>query len=485
MSRTLKWLAFVIGFSMILALVHPIAVLADDDDDDDGEDFVTLRLNDDDEWDDDEWDDDEWDDDDDDDDEWDDDDDDWDDDDKDDDDKTTFDVALPDQAIIHLHSGTDAAEFADDHDSLILSQVPGSGLLLLQLDPDLDDQDEVDDLLMDERVEWSELNYTSHAPEGRPRYFFTSTADQSGFVDTPALPLGLDFTAETACVDGSGVIVAVLDTGVDASHPQLADNIVAGGWNTLDDTDDIQDVGNGIDDDGDGQIDELVGHGTHVAGSIVQIAPEAQILPIKVLDSDGVGTTFSVTAGIYRSVDQGADVINLSLGSTHDSLAIRNAIEFAHANDVIVVAAAGNQNVYTPVEYPAAVDAVVSVAAVDASGNKATYSNFHETVDISAPGDNVASAFPEGQFLTASGTSMATPLVTGTIALLLDRFPGAVPDEIEVQLHGSVSPLNLTDPLLEGLMGSGQLDVDAAIACDEASHILIVKAISLRAVVPQ
>ena len=425
-------------------------VAADDDDDDE------------DDWDDD---DDDWDDDDDDD--WDDDDDDCDNDDCFLHDRT-FDTALNNQAIIQLTAGVDADSFAAEKNSSVVAEVGGTNLVLMELDPVWDDQAEVTGLMTDERVVWAELNYTSHAPEGRPRYFFTSSVLTSGFVDAASLPQELNFTSQEACVDGTGFTVAVLDTGVDVTHPLIEGMVAPGGMNTLDGSDDVADDGNGVDDDADGLTDELVGHGTHVAGGILQIAPDAQVMPFKVLNSDGVGTTFSVTSGIYLAVENDVDVINLSLGSTYDSLAIRMAVEYAAENDVIVVAAAGNSNQYTPVEYPAAMDSVVSVASVDAWGDKSVYSNYHETVSISAPGENVASAYPGGQYLSASGTSMAAPMVSGSVVLMLERFPEATPDDVSQMLFENSTALSLSDPLLEGLMGSGNLNIDAAIDCEAA-----------------
>lgn len=413
------------------------------------------------------------DDDDDDDDDWD--DDDWDDDDCDDDDcfvpapvvhDRTYDTPVYNQAILQLTPGSNAESFAAEKNSTVLAKIGDTNVILLEMDTVWDDQAEVTGLLTDERVMWAEQNFTSHAPEGRPRYFFTSSALTSGFVDAPALPQELNFAPQAACVDGTGYTVAVLDTGVDVTHPLLEGKIAPGGMNTLDGTDDIADDGNGLDDDADGLIDELVGHGTHVAGGIVQVAPDAQIMPFKALNSDGVGTTFSVTSAIYLAVESDVDVINLSLGSTHDSLAIRMAVEFAIENDVIVVAAAGNSNLYSPVEYPAAMDSVISVASVNALGDKSAYSNFHESVSISAPGENVASAYPDSQYLLASGTSMATPMVSGTIVLMLERYPESTPSSVIQSLHESSSPLSLNDPLLEGLMGSGSLDINTAIDCE-------------------
>jgi subtilisin family serine protease len=376
-----------------------------------------------------------------------------------------LDRARPDQAIVQLRGGVNADDFASRHNATVLRVIPEPNIVLLELNPELDDDAELDDLTGDDDVEWSELNFTSQAPEGRPRYFFTSNATEPQMVESPALPAGLEFTPGIACTTGASVTVAVLDTGVDTAHPDLSANVLPNGVNMVDNTYDVRDTGNGRDDDNDGQVDEMVGHGTHVSGIVLQVAPGAQILPVKVLNSDGVGDAYSVTSGIHYAVEQGADVINLSLGSTYDSLAIRNAVEFATSQGVVVVAAAGNSNQQVPAEYPAASDAVISVAATTSEGDKAAYSNYHETVDISAPGDNVASAYPGGLYTTASGTSMSAPLVAGGAALVLDRQPNATPASIATVIESTSSPLHLADPALDGLLGAGELDIDASISC--------------------
>ncbi len=512
MIRLQALAGWLIALFMVLALVSPVAAISssradafaipltatlqDDDDDDDDWDDVD---DDDDDWDDDDWDDDDWDDVDDqgdddwddvddqgdddwddveatDDDAWDDDDDDWEptapsapippvQDDDDDDDDDGFDQPIANQAIVQLQPGVDPAGFANRHGAVVLRTIPGPNIVQLQLDPGQIDAEVVAAMQADADVIWSELNYTSQAPEGRPRYFFTSATGEPRIVDSPALPQGLEYTPAQACVSGNGIVVAVLDTGVDTSHPDIAGAVLPNGVNMLDGTLDVSDAGNGIDDDGDGQIDEMVGHGTHVTGTVLQVAPNASILPVKVLGSDGVGDTFSVTAGIHYAVDEGADVINLSLGSTFDSVAIRSAVDFAQGNGVVVVAAAGNGDRQEPAEYPAANPAAISVAATTRDADKAVYSNYHPSVNISAPGDDVASAYPGGLYTTASGTSMSAPLVSGTVALLLERQPGIAPERVLAVLETASGPLNLSDPSTTGLMGAGELDIDTSVAC--------------------
>ena len=248
---------------------------------------------------------------------------------------------------------------------------------------------------------------------------------------------------------GEGVVVAVLDTGVDYNHNDLEDNI----W-----TNSGEIANNGIDDDGNGYIDDFYGwnfdgnnnntmdvdgHGTHVAGTIAGmnndygvtgIAYDSQIMPVKVLDDNGSGTNTSVANGIYYAVDNGADVINLSLGGDFPSLEIETAIEYADAQGVIVVMAAGNSGDETPI-YPAsyADEYGIAVGAIDEDGDMADFSN-HAGSDtltyVTAPGVDIYSTLPDNRYDSYSGTSMATPHVSGVVALMLSADPTLENDQI-------------------------------------------------------
>ncbi|MEB3221582.1 MAG: S8 family serine peptidase [Candidatus Sericytochromatia bacterium] len=215
---------------------------------------------------------------------------------------------------------------------------------------------------------------------------------------------------------GTGMKVAVIDTGVDASHPDLAGRVLPG-----------LDL---VNDDNDARDDH--GHGTHVAGTIAAIAnngvgtagvaPGAQVLPIKVLNSQGQGNNADIAAGILAAADRGAHVINLSLGGTDDSETLRRAIANVQARGVIVVAAAGNDGVSTPF-FPAANEGVIGVAAVDSNRARASFSNFGDYIDVAAPGVSIGSTKLGSGTAKMSGTSMAAPHVAAACALLKARFP--------------------------------------------------------------
>jgi subtilisin family serine protease/subtilase family serine protease len=229
------------------------------------------------------------------------------------------------------------------------------------------------------------------------------------------------------------VVVAVIDTGIDYTHPDLAPHY-AGGYDFV---------------SGDFDPFDDHGHGTHVAGTIaaglenltgnpgtaegvVGVAPQARILSYKVCAADGTCTDAAVIAAIGRAVADGAKVINMSLGDAAYSQALADGVQAAWNAGVVIVAGAGNDGTTAPF-YPAALDNVVSVGAFDEDHRRASFSNYGSWVDISAPGSNILSTYPlskcveagtpgdTGCYAWLSGTSMATPHVAGAAALLWSR----------------------------------------------------------------
>lgn len=212
---------------------------------------------------------------------------------------------------------------------------------------------------------------------------------------------------------GAGVKVAVLDTGVDPEHPLLAGRVrlLTEGRYSLG----SRDVARGVDTNGNGLLDEAYGHGTHVAGTIATVAPDAEILAVRVLDSDGVGTAFDLARGLYRALDWGAQVINLSLVLSGESEVIEEAIKDLRNRKVVIVGAAGNSPGRP--RYPASDSAVLSIAAQSGATKVASFSAA-EGVRLAAPGVTVLSAYPGGRWASATGTSMACASASGALALV-------------------------------------------------------------------
>lgn len=252
----------------------------------------------------------------------------------------------------------------------------------------------------------------------------------------------------------SKLTIAIVDTGVQLDHQDLEARLEPG-WDFVND---------------DAVPDDDAGHGTGVAGvaaaitnnreGIAGTAWHARILPVKVLDDRGAGTMATVSQGITWAVDQGADVINLSLGSTEDSTLLRSAVAYAIERDVVVVAAAGNAGT-TVRNYPAAIPEVVAVSAVGTNGHFAYFSSHGDWVDLAAPGMFVYSTSTEWGYQSYQGTSMAAPSVAGTALLVRSQHPGWTASEVALRLQDTAQDRGRRG--FDRYYGHGLLDAYAAV----------------------
>ena len=227
----------------------------------------------------------------------------------------------------------------------------------------------------------------------------------------------------------SNVTVAVVDSGVDSTHPFLNGRVLSG-YDLVDDDSTPQD-GNS--------------HGTHVSGTIVDctLGLNIRILPVRVLDNEGSGQFSTVGQGIRYAADHSAKVINLSLGGSHSDY-VDSAIAYALSKNVTVVVAAGNEDENTNYHCPAHIQNCITVAAVDSSKTKANFSNHGNAVDIAAPGVAIKSSVPGGGYQNMSGTSMATPHVAAAAAMLLYENGNQTPAQIEKRLRDAAVDLGAT-----------------------------------------
>jgi subtilisin family serine protease len=273
-------------------------------------------------------------------------------------------------------------------------------------------------------------------------------------------------------VRGQNITVAIVDSGMDLTHPQLASRVLANpGEQGLDEQGHDR-ATNGVDDDGNGYVDDALGydfvrtqplagdynyHGTHVAGIIAAehadtqagagahvegIAPAAQILPLAFLDESGSGAMSDGVRAIEYAVNRGVRVINASWGGTMCSHSLRDVIASLDARGIVFVTAAGNDSadIDTYKEYPASLNlaAQITVGATGDHDYMAQYSNYGaRAVHIFAPGTSIISTLPGGRMGALSGTSMATPFVAGAVALLLSAEPTATPSQIRQALYNS------------------------------------------------
>ncbi len=322
-------------------------------------------------------------------------------------------------------------------------------------------------LAADPRVQTAEANLWLETAEARQQSFaFDDGAGNSASFGEQPAAAAIHLAQAHDVALGTGVKVAIIDTGIDTHHPQLRTSYV-GGIDFVDHDDDPTDVANGIDDDGDGNIDESFGHGTHVAGIVHLVAPGAQLLAIRVLDADGRGDIRQVAAGVRWAVAHGAKVINLSLGSLTRADALQNALSEAESQGVIVISSAGNWGSDTPVEFPARSTHVAAIAAVDAASNPATFSSYGRIVALAAPGVGVRSTYPGGRYRLWSGTSMAAPFVTGTVALLAEMHPTWDLVQMLDRIDATAQPVIHGN----GEFGAGALDAGAALAPDWRARI--------------
>ena len=283
-------------------------------------------------------------------------------------------------------------------------------------------------------------------------------------------------TAWDTTIGRPEIVVAVIDTGIDMAHEDL----VGGIW-----TNPGEIADNGVDDDGNGYIDDVHGwdfaeddnnpdddfnHGTHVAGSIgarvdngIGIAGMAggiTLMPVDIFASN-TGSYADLIRGMVYATDNGAKIINLSLGASSYSRGEEAAVQYALSHDVVVVAAAGNTGraVY---HYPAAQPGVIGVSATDARDNFAGFSSRGDFVDVAAPGSSIWSTYTGNRYGSMSGTSMATPHVSGLAALILSVNPTLKPAEVTALITENADDLG--DPGRDDMFGYGRINAARTLA---------------------
>jgi subtilisin family serine protease len=328
-------------------------------------------------------------------------------------------------------------------------------------------------------------------------FSYYGTTVWHGYVYQPANTLIRTSATQSAFnTAGSGVIVADIDTGVDPNHPVLKNSLLAGYDFTRNQNggSEMSDVSQSTVAVLDGQAAQVsqstvavldqstlavldgpqyaaFGHGTMTAGIIHLVAPQARILPLKSFQADGSGYNSDILRAIYYAVGHGAKVINMSFNYTSYSQELANAVNYATANGVICVAAAGNGGNQATV-YPAALKGVIDVASTSNSDTPSSFSNYGAPpVWLAAPGEGVMTTYPFGTYAAGWGTSFSAPLVSGTTALLVGSYNGkssSAVGRLLGSLLGSVSSSSLEPQAANALahdhaisdpqMGHGRLD---------------------------
>jgi subtilisin family serine protease len=325
------------------------------------------------------------------------------------------------------------------------AQPAGGGMVLLQGRSDLDIAAAAEALRAEGAVAFAEPDYQVHMDltPNDTRY-----ADQQWWLNAIQAPAAWDIST-----GNPDLVVAIMDTGVATDHPEFAGRIL-GGHNFVRNNDDPYDDN---------------GHGTHVAGiaaamgnngiGIAGIAWNVKILPVKVMDDQGRGSTFAFTEGIRWAADHGARVINISAGADFGTDAEHDAVVYARSKGVVIVAAAGNAPDGHP-HYPAGYDEVIAVGATSIRDAPTNFSSYGDYVDVAAPGVNILSTFVRNRetgYESESGTSMASPVVAGAAALILSVNPNLNPEQVQLLLEQTSDDIG--DPGFDQKAGWGRLNL--------------------------
>jgi len=342
-------------------------------------------------------------------------------------------------------------------------------------------------------VEWIESNRALSLPRSGQTALLEVPWNNSSawYGSQPALQMIRKEAAQQYST-GRGIIIADINSRVDFGHPALAGHLGAGydfvanrayqGAAALNDDqstagflDDDQSTAGFLDDDQstagflDGNGIRLLSplfnsggsasaHGTFCAGLLVTVAPDATIMPLRTFDDNGNSDLFTLAKAIRYARRNGAQVLNMSFGTLTDAKVLRDAIEYARAGNVVLIASEGNDNTATP-QYPAAYAGVIAVAATDLLDRKASFSNYGGFVFVDAPGTHIISATPGGGYGIANGTSFSAPMVAGMAALIrsLDYR-----DTTEVIGRSTVS-IDAMNPQYSGKLGHGRIDLLSAV----------------------
>jgi len=331
-----------------------------------------------------------------------------------------------------------------------------------------------------------ELSQNPNIEYAEPRYIYKmyDVPDDPLYSDQWYLPKINASDAWDISQGDADVVIGIIDTGVDWTHPDLAENMWTNAGETGLDAQGNNKRTNGIDDDNNGYIDDwngwdfcgddgytpdndpmdTHGHGTHCSGmasavtnneiGVAGLGRNCRIMPIRVIYYT---TLLYGPEGIVYAANNGCDIVNLSWGGDPPSSFLNDAIQYAHQSGTFVIAAAGNDDT-SEKKYPASYANVLSVAATDENDTKADFSSYGSSIDVSAPGNHMLSAMLDDSYAYMSGTSMAAPLVAGLAGLIKSQNPNWTNVQIANQILMSADNIDELNPQFIGMLGSGRIN---------------------------
>jgi thermitase len=356
------------------------------------------------------------------------------------------------EILVKFKQGTSIAEIgrlSAAHSATVIDVIPQLGVVRLKIPRGVDEGQAAGAFKRNASVQYAEPEYVASAVAAPNDPYFTG-----GFQWNLAKVQAS--SAWDVTTGSPSVVVAILDTGVDLSHPDLQGKVVA----SVNFTDSST-------------ASDVNGHGTHVAGivgaatnngqGVAGLGYNTSVMNVKVMGDNGTGSFFAVAQGVVWAADHGARVVNMSLGAEFGNATLEDAVNYAWGKGVVVVAAAGNGGSSTPF-YPAAYANVIAVASTDMFDKLAPLSDYGDWVDVAAPGGNIYSTLPNNNYASLSGTSMASPHVAGLAGLVFATVTdtnsnGYVNDEVRSCIE------RYTDNIGVAGIGSGRINAFKSVLC--------------------
>lgn len=375
------------------------------------------------------------------------------------------------EVIVQTVPGAET-EVAERHRLTILEALEGTNIFRMGFAADRTAGEVLNELATDPDVQRQEPHYLAQSPEINPRSIafidprsiaFIDGSSPGEYFDQEALQRIRAQEAQSFS-RGRGVVVAVIDTGIDFQHPAFLNRTSSQGYDFVHHDADPSEAC-----PPDPQSAPACGHGTFVAGIIALVAPEAKILPIQAIDEYGQGTAFNIAKAIRYATEKGATVINMSFGMPQFSFVIDFALQLAFNKGLLLVASAGNEGGEVA-QYPAVSDRVIAVAATDVSDLIADFSNYGNHITVCAPGVGIYSTYPGSRFGIWSGTSFSAPFVAGEAALLYATTPRltwrtpATRNRVSRTIIETAINIEANHPpAFAGKLGAGRIDVLEAV----------------------